>query len=65
MNIPFNVMETIKTDMAKAGVSDFDYRPVGDGWLEGRGMRTLMVNYGRVSSYYIFNDSRIIDVQVD
>lgn len=51
-----NRYEAIKASLLKDGVTNFQCR-------EGNG--SIMVTYGRVVLYYIFNGDTIVDVIVD
>jgi succinate dehydrogenase hydrophobic anchor subunit len=51
-----NQIEAIKTYMVKTGVTHFVMQPANG---------CIMVTYGRVCMYFIFNGDTIVDVQVD
>jgi hypothetical protein len=43
-------------DLARQGIKDYSMTP---------GNNCVFVSFGLVSSYYIFHDGRIVDVQID
>ena len=51
----FEVIRVIE-DLRQRGIVNYDMRPGND---------CIWVNYGRIHSYYIFRNGKIVDIQFD
>jgi hypothetical protein len=49
-------LEAIKANLARSGVTHYDAQPANG---------CIMVSYGRVCMYFVFNGDTIVDVIVD